>query len=417
MLRVERFGKKPGSLALVDLRRTDTQAAGLKAGRLEFREVFRRFLRREFPGYRLAEISTEANLEQSLSPAYPRALLREGRRGLAAIGSGPESNAGGVLTFGLIWLDHLRRTRRDLAVQGLVIFLPAGAEKDTCLRLRFLDPALASYAVFGYTEEGYTRPLDPKDYGNTDTRLEPCRAVAENASDELSERLAGLPGVAAVRCGDGSLSYRVEGLEFARYHDCELTWGLETKRPASPRNWSEMQTLVRELARVRTGGAADQQHPLYLRNPESWLEARLRSHLEEIDPGLHRAPLYGQVPAFAAGGRGVIDLLAIDRAGRLAVIEVKASQDVHLPLQALDYWLRVKWHLDRGEFSGRGYFPGVEVRPETPRLLLVAPALEFHPMNERVLRFFSQEVEVERLGVGWQWRQELKLCTASGGRR
>ena len=56
-------------------------------------------------------------------------------------------------------------------------------------------------------------------------------------------------------------------------------------------------------------------------------------------------PVYGQVPQFAAGERGVIDLLAADRDGRLAVIELKAGQDIHLPLQALDYWMRVKWHL------------------------------------------------------------------------
>jgi hypothetical protein len=94
-------------------------------------------------------------------------------------------------------------------------------------------------------------------------------------------------------------------------------------------------------------------------------------------------------------------------------VEVKASQDIHLPLQALDYWMRVKWHLERGEFSGRGYFPGLELRADPPRLLLVAPALDFHPSNETVLRFFSPEVEVERVGVGIEWRQELRVMFRS----
>ena len=85
------------------------------------------------------------------------------------------------------------------------------------------------------------------------------------------------------------------------------------------------------------------------------------------------------MPAFAGGERGILDLLAVDHAGRLAVVELKASADLHLPLQALDYWIRVKWHLDRGEFGRAGYFPGIELRPEPPRLLLVAPSLEFHP--------------------------------------
>src|SRR5206468_9336272 len=100
----------------------------------------------------------------------------------------------------------------------------------------------------------------------------------------------------------------------------------------------------------------------------------------------------------AGGERGVMDLLAVDRAGRLAVIEIKAAQDIHLPLQALDYWMRVKWHLDREEFSGRGYFPGIPLTTHAPKLLLVAPALDFHPSNEIVLRYFSEAVSLERVG-------------------
>jgi hypothetical protein len=120
-------------------------------------------------------------------------------------------------------------------------------------------------------------------------------------------------------------------------------------------------------------------------------------------------PLYGQVPQFAAGERGIIDLLCVDRRGRLAVIEIKADQDIHLPLQALDYWMRVKWHLDRHEFSAQGYFPGIALTSASPRLLLVAPSLEYHPSNETILKYFSQEVPVERVGVGLEWRKELRV--------
>jgi hypothetical protein len=163
------------------------------------------------------------------------------------------------------------------------------------------------------------------------------------------------------------------------------------------------------LVRVRNAEGQDRHHPLYTRNPESWLESQVRTHIEQLDPSLLAEPLYGQVPAFAAAERGVIDLLAVDRAGRLAVIELKASADIDLPCQALDYWIRVKWHLDRNEFSGKGYFPGTELQSTPPRLLLVAPALEFHPSNQRVLRFFSRQVSVERLGVGLEWQKQLKL--------
>jgi hypothetical protein len=37
----------------------------------------------------------------------------------------------------------------------------------------------------------------------------------------------------------------------------------------------------------------------------------------------------------------MIDVLAVTREGRLAVLELKAEKDIHLPLQGLDYWSRV----------------------------------------------------------------------------
>ena len=137
--------------------------------------------------------------------------------------------------------------------------------------------------------------------------------------------------------------------------------------------------------------------------------------METVDASLLCDHVYGQVPAFAAGERGVIDLLAVDRSGRLAVIELKASADLHLPLQALDYWIRVKWHLDRGEFPARGYFPGVALRPDPPRLLLVSPALDFHPTTETVLSYFSPAVEVERIGVAVEWRKGLHVMFRLSG--
>jgi len=71
--------------------------------------------------------------------------------------------------------------------------------------------------------------------------------------------------------------------------------------------------------------------------------------------------------------------------------------------------MRVKWHQDRGEFAERGYFPGIPISKEVPRLLLVAPSVEYHPSNETILKYFSEEVPVERVGVGLEWRKELRV--------
>jgi hypothetical protein len=74
--------------------------------------------------------------------------------------------------------------------------------------------------------------------------------------------------------------------------------------------------------------------------------------------------LYSQVPAFSASDRAMIDALTVTREGRLAVVELKADEDIHLPLQGLDYRSRVAWHQTRGEFQRFGYFPGAHCRPD-----------------------------------------------------
>ena len=91
---------------------------------------------------------------------------------------------------------------------------------------------------------------------------------------------------------------------------------------------------------------------------------------------------YSQVPAFSAADRAMIDVLTTTRSGRLAVVELKADEDIHLPLQGLDYWARVEWHHARGEFQRFGYFEGRELSSEKPLLFLVAPALHVHPSTD-----------------------------------
>ncbi|MBZ5727425.1 MAG: hypothetical protein LAP87_20810 [Acidobacteriia bacterium] len=407
-LTVERFARREGQLFLLDLARPAGADLGRRSARLVFRERFRLFLRRQFPEWDLAELSAEANLEFSLSPAFPRAFLRHGQHGWAALACPPEGDAAAALSFGLIWLSYLRASKRRVAVEGLALYAPAGRERAAALRLLALDPAAARCELFTYSEQDFVVRGDPRDHGNLDTRLDPCRRPAPNQG-EAWQRIAALPGVERIVKHDGRASLRVRGLEFAEISGGDLIFGLGRRRAAHPHHAAEIERLVEELQRARTPAAQDHAHPLYRQYPEAWLESQARAQLETLDASLLPDPVYGQVPAFAAGERGVIDLLAVDRTGRLAVVELKASADLHLPLQALDYWIRVKWHLDRGEFTASGYFPGIELRPEPPRLLLVSPALQFHPTTETILGYFSPVVDVERIGVAEDWRKELRV--------
>ncbi len=336
-LDTEHFGGRTGRLLLVDLAHPANATATRKTNRLKYREQFRLALSRQYPDWRIVELSTEQDLEHSLSPAYPRAMLRKGKSAMAAIGAAEGPDPDGALTFGLIWLDYLRRREPKLSVAGLLVFLPIGTEVNTCHRVRHLH---AQVGVFVHGHDG-EEAVHPEDYTNFTTRVEP------------------------------------------------------PSPSANPR---------RSEPRPRGSGSCQDSLP-----PEAWLEAQIRANIQSLDGTLLPSPVYGQAPHIAAANRGIIDLLAIDFEGRLTIIEIKASEDLHLPLQALDYWMRVKWHLERGDFARAGYFPGIAVRPEPPRLLLVAPALQFHPTNESVLRHISSDAVVERIGVGIEWRRELKV--------
>lgn len=415
-LTVERFGHREGRLLLVDMARPGNREAERRGHRMVFREQFRAFLSREFADWTIAELSTETDLQHTLSPAYPRALLRKGSSSAWATLAAPDAaGADGALTFGLIWLDYLRRREPRLTIEGLALFLPAAAVRTTCLRMLFLNTRAAQFTVFGYSEEGYCERLDARDHGNLDTTLDTCRSAAGQVQPDCLDALARLPEVEVIPKTGGDVSLRVRGLEFAWTRGGQLFFGIDQTSLAGQSSPAEIAGIARELARFRAAGACDRDHPLYRRAAESWLESQVRRHLEEIDAGLLATPVYGQVPAFAGGDRGIMDLLASGRDGRLAVLELKASEDVHLPLQGLDYWMRVKWHAARGEFSPQGYFPGIELRREPPRLLFIAPALEFHPTTETILRYFAPEVAVERIGLGVEWRKQIKVMFRAFG--
>ncbi len=63
VLKVARFGKVQGTLELIDRRRALRDSVPLRTSRLGFREQFRRFLRRQFPAFQLAELTVGADLE------------------------------------------------------------------------------------------------------------------------------------------------------------------------------------------------------------------------------------------------------------------------------------------------------------------------------------------------------------------
>ena len=124
-----------------------------------------------------------------------------------------------------------------------------------------------------------------------------------------------------------------------------------------------------------------------------------------VDERLDADCLYSQVPAFSASDRAMIDVLTVTCEGRLAVLELKADENIHLPLQGLDYRSRVAWHHARGEFQRFGYFPARELSSESPLLFLAAPALHVHPATDILLHYISPAIEWAVVGIDERWRE------------
>ncbi len=435
---------RPQALELVPSsdRRTPTAR---DAGRRNYQRLLERALTRSFIGSKVDGLRSAMDLEHSFGPAYVRGRLLRGTAADAVIGvSEAESGSivDGVLTLGILWLDYCRQKgdgRRHFG--GLKVVVPAGAWRTTAERMAWLNHAAADFQLFTLDERSEElAAVDFRDTGNFDSRL--VHAFSAAAAIERRQagidRLLALVPVAArerveVRASSATeVGLLLHGLEFARVRhgfaansfagENEITFGAgANETPLTAEN----EGLCRDLcARLFLSRHADGVHtdPLFRLQPERWLEARLRAGIAELLPGLRGDLLYTQVPALSTGDRGMLDLLTLDRNGRLAVIELKAEEDLHLPLQALDYWIRVRALNDDRQpgvgggggrplsaFERQGYFAGAEVSPLAPRLLLAAPALRIHPANEPVLRYFSPQVEWELIALTEHWRRELKV--------
>ena len=262
---------------------------------------------------------------------------------------------------------------------------------------------------------GRARQVNASELGNVVTWLTARRELEgilfEAAPEtEAIRRLAPDAISSNVVPGTREVSLRFRGAEFARWHNAAIFFGLQDNRRMLTRDThASLVQLVKKLSVYRHPAAQDTTNAMYRMQPERWLETQVAADPTRIDARLDPRFLYTQVPALSAGDRGVIDLLGVTRDGRLAILELKADEDIHLTLQAADYWLRVRAHQQQDDLQRYGYFPGVQLRPDPPLLFLVAPAIRFHPATSVLLRYLSNEIEVARVGLAENWRRGLRV--------
>ena len=428
-LSVQRFGQaKPARMEIVRDRDRRTVAAR-KSARVTYARLLERVLARNFPDLTASRLSSAVDLERSFGPIYARGTLGRGRTTFAVLGVNPEESQASIdaaLTFGLLWLDRCRESQQKQVVGGLKLIVPRGTSAALRERMACLNHATAKFELHELDEREHTlEALDCSDRGNIRTNL--VRAVdQERARERLAEAIeqvfALTPQPTEVEIAAASpveISFRLRGLEFARatlaqasglaHGEAEIILGAGAHQTAlNAESEPLLRSLVAELFRARRP-EGERNHPLWRMRPERWLESLVVGDVSAIDSALDPLHVYSQVPAFSASDRAMIDVLAATREGRLAVIELKADEDIHLPLQGLDYWARVAWHHERGEFQRYGYFAGRELSPLPPRLLLVAPALHIHPATDALLKYLSPEIDWELAGVDEHWRNEIKV--------
>jgi hypothetical protein len=407
-------------------------------------------LPRAFGDWKIETLSSSMDLEHSFGPAYARGLLTRGQSAWALIAVNAEESQAtidGILTLGLLWLTRCReRTEESRSgqaarhIEGLRVIVPEGCGAVTQARMGWLDSVQAKWELYECDARGdELRALEIGRNGNLEMRLLQnfdTSAALERLQAGIARVMALVPVGAQSRVQQrvhsaSTVGLSLYGLEFARVQHGlapgsfqrldRITFGAGPNETDLNDDTAPMlKDLTARLCESRhTAGSA--RDPLYRMQPERWLESRLSAALPEVEHSLLAAPVYQQVPAFAASDRGMLDLLAVNRDGRLAVVELKADEDLHMVLQGLDYWIRVHRAAQSNgadglnDFTRSGYFSGIQLARTSPLLYFIAPALRIHPATETVLRYLSREIEWSLIAVSEDWRRSLEVIWRKRG--
>jgi hypothetical protein len=283
--------------------RREFERGARELSREEFRDRLAHLLAEQFPDETLESLVSSRDLEHSFSGNYARGLLRRGSTHVA------------------------------------VLAVPGGESSDAASNS-------LTFALLGLRR----------------TRESGCRGAVTGIRIILPKNSCGI-----VAAQSREVWLRFRGLPFARWDDGRVFFGInDAREELTPASRAALKHLVHDLEVHRHPLASDTRHSLYRLQPERWLESIVHEDVTRIDAMLDQRFVYAQVFVNVGGEHGILDLLTVTRSGRLAVIELKASEHIHLPLQAADYWLRVRRQLQGGEIARYGYFQGVALQQAPP---------------------------------------------------
>jgi hypothetical protein len=430
-LRVTRgIGRETSILSLRDCEKWRDENLGLTERRKSYAQMLADLLISGYPDMRLERLTAGADRARSVPGRFARLSLRLHGEAILAIGvSDAESQADvdRIVAAGLVWLAGFNGGREpSYQAKRLWFCVPRGRANTVIERLTLTDISHlgASVECFEIDEKGEeliaVRPSTQDELLNSHPREVRWPGDADECDGWMERILQLAPHLIEVRrrpahCGVG---YSINGLEFARVvggEQREVRYGVagahpgDSSIPLTESNFDDLTYLVRQISKYRSIDSPDRRHMFYRLREESWLESALRREIRALDASLDDRFVYSQIPAWRADERSVIDLLTIDHEGRLVVIEIKTAEDPQLPLQGLDYWLRVEQARLRGEFEKRGMFAGSELADRSALLYLVAPRLRFHRTFATVARCLAPQIEAYQVGVNANWRAGVRV--------
>lgn len=426
-LTVRKFAQaRPHQLEIRRSREYRTPTAR-KSARAHYALQLQRIVERDLAGWTVEKFSTSMDLERSFSPLYARGLVRKGQSSIAVLGVNPQESQASIdasLTFGLLWLESCRQREAGRSVvEGLRLYVPSRKSSTLQIRMANLNQKAASFHLFEVDErEESIAEIGLGDLAIVESHLGPC-------PDPTQANLRFQPVIDTIKklvpkadlsiLSPVEICFRFYGLEFARARlvnqpgsfdvEEEVIFGVSgAQQVLRPELENDFRAFLDHLVATR-GSRGNKHDPIYRAYPERWLESLALKNVTSLDSQLDSRLAYSQVPAFSSSDRSMIDVLTCTRDGRLAVVELKADEDIHLPLQGLDYWARVQWHQQRQEFQKNGYFPEVSLSQQSPLLFLVSPSLRVHPAVDTVLKYFSPAIEWTLIGLDERWREGVRV--------
>jgi hypothetical protein len=419
-----RLGAERPLIELVPRSSAGAIALTVKAARQARCELLGRLTSSNVTGSKLERCALSPGARRGQPGRYARIVLRLRHHRIAVTGSvapSHSSDADSFLAAALLWFKRTSERARPPYIEHLWLVVGAAMSKPIAHRVALLRQSLQD-AIAVYEVDEQLSELKPVDIPTRDDlwkrRLTRFPPALPTESNEITKRLTGFaPEAIDVVYARHGQTLRYFGMPFARVRKVmgeERVWfGVEgsRRRMLDRETENECISLLTDLIEHRSAPAMDHHHALYRNAGEAWLESLLRRDITRLDPGLIIAPLHAQFRIARGGAPGVrpIDLLALRRDGRLAVIELKVTEAREHVFQGADYWQRVEAHRRRGHITRAKLFGERKISNEPPLIYLVAPTLRVHPAFNTLAHFIAPDIEIYRFDINEDWRQGVRV--------